>query len=175
MTTQQTAAIANSVISDLSIRCDHRRAPLGKLEQMKMSEWQVDWDVHFYRGNDYLFSIEYHQGIGHLMGFKHGDNSAAMHNAVKVALSNGHSIRGHAGLSVSVVQPTIDDVMYCLIMDLYGDGLGSFEEFCSELGYNVDSRKDYATWEAVRKQNETFRKHFTGQEIESLQEAFQDY
>ena len=40
----------------------------------------------------------------------------------------------------------------------------TFEDFCSELGYDTDSRKAYRTWEACKEQNEKF-KYFAGREL----------
>lgn len=46
--------------------------------------------------------------------------------------------------------PTAADVLNCLVSDVqYGEV--SFEEFCSDLGYEEDSRKAYAVWEKCRK------------------------
>lgn len=59
--------------------------------------------------------------------------------------------------------PTAADVLYCLILDL-SCGEQSFEEFCSEMGADTDSRKAYATWETCSnmapKVREFLGKHF---------------
>lgn len=41
------------------------------------------------------------------------------------------------------------NAVYCWITDAIS-GLQSFEEFCSELGYDTDSRKAEATWKACQ-------------------------
>lgn len=45
------------------------------------------------------------------------------------------------------VKPELADVVSCLMSDAQA-GQMSFDEFCSEFGYDSDSRKALATWEA---------------------------
>lgn len=45
--------------------------------------------------------------------------------------------------------PSAADVIYCLCSDARAGEL-TFEEFCSEFGYDVDSRKAERTWRACR-------------------------
>jgi|SRR5579864_391102 len=47
-------------------------------------------------------------------------------------------------------EPTAADVLSCLVSDAFA-GEQSFEEFCSDFGYDVDSRKAEATWRACAK------------------------
>lgn len=46
--------------------------------------------------------------------------------------------------------PTPADVLYCLCTDARA-GLMTFEEFCSDFGYDPDSRKAEKTWKACEK------------------------
>jgi hypothetical protein len=49
--------------------------------------------------------------------------------------------------SAHTVEPTSADVLYCLCSDTRAGEL-SFDEFCSEFGYDSDSRKAEAEWKA---------------------------
>ena len=49
--------------------------------------------------------------------------------------------RGHEGCA-----PSVEDVLSCLVSDMFA-GQGTFEDHCFDTGANLDSRKDYATWE----------------------------
>lgn len=46
-------------------------------------------------------------------------------------------------------EPSAADVLYCLISDV-GAGDYTFEQWCCEYGYDTDSRKAFATYEACR-------------------------
>lgn len=53
-------------------------------------------------------------------------------------------------------EPTIAGVLECLVLDMPEDG-ARFEDWASDYGYDEDSRKAYATWEAVVKNTDSFR------------------
>ena len=59
--------------------------------------------------------------------------------------------------------PTAADVLDCLAMDSSGD-LSSFEDFCSEYGYDEDSRKAEALFKACQSIQIRFKK-FLGHEL----------
>lgn len=63
-------------------------------------------------------------------------------------------------------QPTIYDVLACL--QKYD--VGSFEDFCWEFGYNVDSRRAEKIYKAVCKEYEKLCTIFTDEEMELMQE-----
>lgn len=62
--------------------------------------------------------------------------------------------------------PTPYDVLACLRKY----PVGEFEDFCSELGYDTDSRKALKTYEAVCAEWIKVNNFFTGGEIEEMQE-----
>ena len=73
--------------------------------------------------------------------------------------------------SVAVL-PKIDDVLYALIMD--AEALDyTFEDWCSNCGYDTDSRKAFATYEACKANGEKL-KRIVG-DVGAAREKFQDY
>ncbi len=48
--------------------------------------------------------------------------------------------------------PTVQDVLYSLILDS-DSGADTFEDFCANCGYEVDSRKAEKTWKACKSIN----------------------
>lgn len=73
--------------------------------------------------------------------------------------------------SKSVVDPK--GVLYSLLSDSQA-GSESFEEFCSNFGYENDSRKAYKTWEACVKNSNDF-KRVCGVYIGEIEKALEDY
>lgn len=63
-------------------------------------------------------------------------------------------------------EPTPYDVLACLTKY----DVGSFEEFCSEFGYDTDSRAADRTFKAVVKEWENISRIYTEEQIELLQE-----
>ena len=70
------------------------------------------------------------------------------------------------------VRPGLDEVLYCLVADSAACGQ-DFEDWCSELGYDEDSRKAYTTWEACRANGKKLRD--LGVDLEDAREKFSDY
>ena len=64
--------------------------------------------------------------------------------------SQGPALRG---------MPTIVDVLTCLALDASGyDDARSFEEWCSEYGYDADSRKAERTFKLIGQQVDALRR-----------------
>lgn len=73
-----------------------------------------------------------------------------------------HDIR----LNVNFEEPNAYDILACL--QKYD--VGTFENFCSEFGYDVDSRKAEKVYKAFCEEFANVQKLFTDEEIERLQE-----
>lgn len=67
---------------------------------------------------------------------------------------------------IKPIKPTLYDVLSCL--QKYD--VGSFEDFCSEFGYDEDSRSAEKIYKAVVKEFEAMERLFTNEELEILAE-----
>jgi hypothetical protein len=72
------------------------------------------------------------------------------------------------------VAPHAASVLHSLILDSEA-ATQTFESWCGELGYDTDSRKAFATYEACQQEHDKLMKVFTHAQIEQLREALQDY
>jgi len=70
--------------------------------------------------------------------------------------------------------PTKEDVLYCLCFD-YNCNTFSFEEFCSELGYDNDSIKSLNVFKALKKNQTKLNYLFGPETMQKLSEEYQDY
>ena len=71
-------------------------------------------------------------------------------------------------------EPELKEVIYALLSDSYAGSI-SFEDFCSEFGYDTDSRRAYTTWERCGVNARKLRVLFTPEEIADLEEDFFNY
>lgn len=76
------------------------------------------------------------------------------------------SLREVSRIKREVFGGLLYSILSCIRSDYYCPN--SFEEFCSELGYNTDSRKALRTFEACREQSFKLQRIFTEKEIESF-------
>ena len=79
-----------------------------------------------------------------------------------------HTYRFNFGQSIANtgITPKPYDVLACLT----NYDPGTFENFCSDFGYDADSRKAYKTYKAVMKEWKNIELLFTPDQIEKLQE-----
>lgn len=85
-------------------------------------------------------------------------------NAHKYDFNFGQSINDSTGNGDN--KPTYYDILVCLTKYPVYD----FEDFCSEYGYDTDSRKAYKTYKAVKREWENVNKLFTEEQLELLRE-----
>jgi len=71
-------------------------------------------------------------------------------------------------------QPHAADVLHSLIMDASA-AEQTFESWCNEYGYDTDSRKALATYEACQQNADKLRRVFSRDVLAQLAEALQDY
>jgi hypothetical protein len=70
-------------------------------------------------------------------------------------------------------EPELKSVLSSLVSD-WNCGKDDFEDFCSNLGYDQDSRKAESTWKACRASGTKLEKLF-GDKLELIESAVEDY
>lgn len=131
------------------------------------------YKVTFKRGNR-SFSLEFGQSIINSTkivdtrtGNEFTTNGGCLKGNRKVTDMNQYrSALGRELKEVKGTHPTAYDVLACL--QKYE--VGSFEDFCGEFGYDLDSRTAKRTYKAVRKEFANVCKLWSDKEIEILQE-----
>jgi hypothetical protein len=71
-----------------------------------------------------------------------------------------------SGLKYEFEQPRAYDILFCL--QKYE--VGTFEGFCSEFGYNTDSKKAEKTYKAVKNEYENLERLYSEREFEKMRE-----
>lgn len=70
-------------------------------------------------------------------------------------------------------EPTAEDVMQSLFSDAEGVEYDGFEAWAENYGFDPDSRKALADYEAIEEQTERF-KEFCGSDYHALEELYRD-
>ena len=106
-------------------------------------------------------------------GFHFDDDKKEKRDIFRITLKNKlHTYRFDFGQSINSStgnggnKPTPYDVLTCLTKY----EVGTFKNFCSDYGYDIDSRKAYKTYKAVMKEWKNVELLFTPEQIELLQE-----
>jgi len=72
------------------------------------------------------------------------------------------------------VKPKLEDLLYSVLLD-WNSGVNSFNDFCSDFGYDTDSKKTDRLYAAIQENGEKLKRLFTTGELGELKQAFQDY
>ena len=100
---------------------------------------------------------------------KHFTNDKEHRWVFKMQLSRGrqgYTFNFGQSIAEGATEPTMYDVLACL--QKYD--VGSFEEFCSEFGYDAWEKDSKRTYNAVCKEWEAMDRMFTSEELELIQE-----
>jgi len=148
--------------------------------------------VHWKLTLNSRITIEYSEGIGHFINIQHRLWNKLITENIKKDFLKGNKIQiiqfGGGGLTLKeyrelftsrldwktghITPPAVKDVLFSLTQD--ADAINyTFENWCSNYGYDSDSRKAEGTYKACI---ENFQKiRALGFALEDLQEFFQDY
>lgn len=130
------------------------------------------------------FSTDYTQGIGHIpkawgLVSEYGRGfSISQLEALRATLAKGRRhIIGNSGHMIPTKEPipTPDplDVLGCLFSDASATD-STFEDWCGDLGYDTDSRKALATYEACRQTGLDLLRVLGAEHFEQLRDALNE-
>lgn len=137
----------------LSVSC--KFAPLSEPRNADEKHPTINWTVSLYKvqSDDYhrlVWRGGYSQGTAYLRTperFKPTNLDGV--NAIRQACEYGKGFYASSlAADVFAVEPTLVDVLVSLLMDASAIDEPSFEDWASSLGYDPDSRKAHAIWQA---------------------------
>lgn len=138
---------------------------------LKRDGWQCDgWRISLTtqsRPNEPQ-EFEYFTGIGHRVDY--GTGYTFLKGESKNSLSYDNYKRNH----IRPFPPFSAGVIYSLLIDSQA-GEYSFIDFCSNFGYDNDSRKAESIYFACQEIKAKMQKIFTNEQSSHLQELLQDY
>lgn len=140
----------------------------------------INWKCTVSMNGREAWTGDYSQGSGHLPEYiRHpGDRNSLMNYAAELgACESGKAVRfgdAIASKGEPLQPPDTRDVIYSLLMDSIADDM-PFEDWCSEYGYDTDSRKAEATYHQCADTGRALRLALGTGMLDGLREVFQDY
>lgn len=133
----------------------------------RRDNWVCDeWRVSFTRG-PIVETFEYFTGIGHRTAAQMPRDGGPRPRAGTVMYEQLERMR-------KPVAPHVAGVLHSIISDS-SSVEQSFANWCGDFGYDTDSRKAYATYEACQRNADKLSKIFNSAERQALADALQDY
>lgn len=170
----------DAFISSLGLEYSAQFVPKSKSRNAKEEQPSLNWKVTL-RNAGKSFTTDYMQGIGHLPQLPGKVPSLLSREYERVAAESGKLGRYFSPGSrlmlteKQVAAPLLRDVLYCLVSDSSALDFGSFEEWASDYGYDLDSRSDERVYQACLTVALHLR-HLLGEaNLIKLREKFQDY
>jgi hypothetical protein len=146
--TQKLKTMPKLTLTSVHMGLDEKTEDVPDSFGRKHTYLQDKWSVTvFYNGKDY--TAEYSAGIGNR---KLISSAKKEDNRYYECITGQFKTEKEACKAqwLKLVPPTLPDVMYCLLSD-GRCAEGTFEDFCSELGYNNDSISALNTYLACQK------------------------
>ncbi len=136
--------------------------------QKDVSKSQVKWKIVLQYGSQ-KYETEYSTGIGHLKRHKQGMDFRTVdeRQSLSTCLHNGRS-----GM-FSVVPPSMDDVIQCLLSDAEAIDFATFEEWAGNFGFDTDSREGERAYNACLKTGLALRQMFGESGLQKLNRVVQ--
>jgi hypothetical protein len=111
------------------------------------------YEITLAKSEDRRMVFKFAQSLNDSTVFESQDNYSRAINAEKIIIRRGKA-------------PTAYEVLACLTKY----NVGSFEDFCSEYGYNIDSKNAERIYLACKEEFEGIQKLWSDSEIEELRE-----
>lgn len=148
----------------------------------KSTPWQCDkYSCALTKGNgrEAHEEFDFYMGIGNRKVPQKGSSYLSYRQELSYIKGCGpaEKRRRMAALNKQYAKPVAPhpaDLLYSLISDSSA-AEQTFANWCSDFGYDTDSRKALQTYEACQENTDKFRRVFTRAQIEALAEALQDY
>ncbi len=143
--------------------------PQSKSRNAGDKQPSLNWRITLFTPNAELVT-DYTQGIGHMPKYKMRRATVASNSYERFVAENGKFDQ----LGKPLPAPAIADVIYSLVSDAQCVRHGqTFEEFAADLGYDEDSRKAEAIFNACR---DTWASLIRlGADLDALDNLFQDF
>lgn len=144
-----------------------------KQEDWECDEWRITFIAQHHSGGVLRAGgeeFDYFTGTGHRV-----DTQTS--KLAKITLQNvsRNSIAWHDACKLMEPKtPHPADVLHSIILDSCASKM-TFAEWCGDYGYDTDSRKAFATYDACQQQTDKLRRIFKPGTIQALSEALQDY
>lgn len=148
----------------------------------------LNWKVSLLLNGRVFMTTDYMAGCGHCPGNKRTELRPYERNnlinwecefgyAGRPTTSSGTGFRSVIGLDKKPVRllPELADVLYSLSMDASALTAGGFEEWCSDFGYETDSRAAKETYDACVEVGSKLLSAIGHTGMTELAEACQDY
>ena len=163
-------------LADSGVTYEARFVPQSLSRNRQEKTRTLNWFADFKRAGKPIMSVEFMQGIGHILGYhamprNTNDTRAAEYEASEKGV---YAPRRYSDMAKRLPGPHAADVLHSIVLD-HSAADQSFEDWAADYGYNADSRSAEATYYACVKQSRKARAFFGPALLAEFATILQDY
>ncbi len=179
----------DAAIESLNLTFEATFVPFSQSRNRDEKQPSLNWRVKMFRAGRLVIETDYTAGCAHAPSYKYSFGKKTLEQrdtdlkvrwecetggkATSVTWTGGeHRV---FGTKPGSLKPNFRDVLYSIVMDSDVLDYPTYERWAAEFGYDPDSRKGEATYQACLKIALAVRSGIGEQGIELLKEVFQDY
>lgn len=159
---------------------------LGLKKMDEADSYLMDAFIVTFQREDKTMTTDYFMGVGHRLLECSLANKACKELHMQPVIKAGSELTDTCRKTLQkandrniypllyVMHPTMATVIASILRDDEATRC-SFSEWCCDLGYDIDSRKAYATYELCQQLGDKVNNFFTGEERSHLAELLEDY
>jgi len=177
-----------TAIATLDLTVEAKFVPFSQSRNKAEKSPSLNWIVRIERKGREVLTTDYMAGMGYCPSFKRAvpkvwDRPDRMWKpeACAAECENGHGLAPYTSWGgfrhdrTKPIVPDAVDVVYSLVMDSSVLEVGGFEDWASDLGYDLDSRAAESTYRACLENALKLRGAIGESGMEMLRELFEDY
>jgi len=174
----------SSVLKSMGISIKSEFIPWSKAKEKDYNKdakfSSLNWNVTLYKNDVKIFTTEYNEGQGHCPANETENVGYNLKKMIEKECETGFETwYGNSMDWVNInkkkpILPNMVSFVWCILSDA-NSGRDDFHDFCGNFGYDEDSRRAEAIWKACVETAAKIYSSFTTDELNTLEELYQDY
>jgi hypothetical protein len=174
MTTEETQQACAALLDARGVKMTAVFVPQSLSRNSAEKARTLNWRVTFVKDKQ-SFALDYQQGVGHIPAIVGKSYPQEMQEREWEASEKGrYQVRANSSyMTKTLPAPNVADILYCLVSD---DTNGeSLEDWASNFGYDIDSRKAEETYRACARQTRDARRVLGADVLDKARSLLEDY
>jgi hypothetical protein len=168
-----------TIVAELGLSVSAVFVPWSQSRNKNEKYPSLNWRVTLKRGDREILTTDYAAGFVHCPAYKNPEYSQGRtihgRRAIERECENGRAYLGEWSKGGTRILPDTLDVLCSLTLDASVLDSSGFEEWASEIGYDVDSRKAEAAYRACLEIALKLRAGIGDDGLAKLRDALSDY
>lgn len=173
------------ILAAMKVEVKAEFVPFSKSRNKAEKSPSLNWRVTLTKNGKDLITTDYMQGCGHCPAGKKTFNSPSLNPATEKRQAIAHECEtgrvygrlfanfDHRQKGAAIAPPSAADILYSLMSDGSAIDAGTFDDWCDEFGYDVDSIKARGMYDQCLQTGLRLRAAFGDSTLSDLRDLFE--